>query len=164
MRCRRESKECYFSATRRKRKTEDGREGSLDGLDYNEDYVVRNGRKMVHGSPGGDVRQDSMGAPPSVRSTGQYVDNAPIIPPLTPGGSIGRTQPLRRPQQDDQYRQVDESSMQLENPEANLVMRKEVYGYVLSFHAGFARCLAANCRIGDKVSWIQLIIIAPMMH
>ncbi|KAG9242958.1 hypothetical protein BJ878DRAFT_554005 [Calycina marina] len=129
VRCRRESKECFFSATRRKRKTDDGQEGSLDGFDYNEDYVMRNGRKMgVHGSPGADMRQESMGAPPSARSAGQYVDNAPIIPPLTPGGSIGRAQPLRRPQQNDQYYQPDESSMQLENPEASQVMRKEVYG------------------------------------
>ena len=147
MRCRRESKECYFSATRRKRKTEDGGEGSLDGFDYNEDYVVRNGRKMVHGSPGGDMRQESMGAPPSVRSAGQYVDNTPIIPPLTPGGSIGRTQPLRRPQQDDQHRQADESSMQLENPEANLVMRKEVYGYVLESMLSLKHVLRATAEL-----------------
>src|SRR5271156_3365639 len=38
VRCRRESKECFFSATRRKRKTEDGKEESLDGFDFGDDY------------------------------------------------------------------------------------------------------------------------------
>lgn len=55
-------------------------------------------------------------------------------PPLTPGGSIGRPQPLRRPahasredsQRDDRH--TDESNTQLENLEAQEVMRREVYG------------------------------------
>ena len=45
MRCRRESKECYFSATRRKRKAEDG-EGLVDGCDgLDDDYANRNSRR-----------------------------------------------------------------------------------------------------------------------
>jgi hypothetical protein len=53
-------------------------------------------------------------------------------PPLTPGGSIGRTQPLRRPQQSadgSRYdRNSEEENTQLENLEAQEVMRKEMYG------------------------------------
>lgn len=134
VRCRRESKECYFSATRRKRKTEDGKEESLDGYDFGDEYVVRNGRKMVHASPPASIRQGSMGAPTSARSDARYTD-APVIPgpPLTPGGSIGRTQPLRRPGQDPEQNQrygghADEANTQLENLEAQEVMRREVYG------------------------------------
>src|ERR1700709_1542757 len=55
VRCRRESKECYFSATRSKEKTDDGAEGSLDGYDFGDDYIARNGRKMVHASPPGSL-------------------------------------------------------------------------------------------------------------
>lgn len=136
VRCRRESKECFFSATRRKRKHEDGGTDSLDGYEYQDEYIVRNGRKMVQGSPPAPMRQSSMGAPTSARSAVPYGDNAPILngPPLTPGGSIGRTQPLRRPNEpsrDNSHRDErhsDESNTQLENLEAQEVMRREVYG------------------------------------
>ena len=43
VRCRRESKECFFSATRRKRKTDDPADDELE----HDDYIVRNGRKQV---------------------------------------------------------------------------------------------------------------------
>ncbi|KAH8672519.1 hypothetical protein BGZ60DRAFT_469039 [Tricladium varicosporioides] len=133
VRCRRESKECYFSATRRKRKNDDGRDDSLDGYEYSDDYTIRNGRKMVHGSPPASVRQSSMGAPPS-RAPQPWPDNVPPVPgpPLTPGGSIGRPQPLRRPTQgrhdESHANKSDESNTQLENLEAQEVMRREVYG------------------------------------
>jgi hypothetical protein len=136
VRCRRESKECFFSATRRKRKHDDGREDSLDGYEYGDEYIIRNGRKMVHASPPASVRQTSMGAPTSARSAAPYADTVPVIPgpPLTPGGSIGRPQPLRRPTQNSREnsqrdeRNLDESDAQLENLEAQQVMRREVYG------------------------------------
>ncbi|KAH8588143.1 hypothetical protein B0O99DRAFT_656091 [Bisporella sp. PMI_857] len=125
VRCRRESKDCYFSATRRKRKTDDEGEEGIDGQGINDDYVVRNGRKMAHGSP--TARHDSLSnvtRPSNIGGLGR--DDGPIASPLTPGGSIGRREPLRRPGRDEmRYRTVDEH---LENPEANLVMRKEVYG------------------------------------
>ena len=135
VRCRRESKECFFSATRRKRKHDDGGPDSLDGYEY-DDYTVRNGRKMAHTSPPASVRQSSMGAPTSARSAMQYGDNAQVAgPPLTPGGSIGRAQPLRRPNQSSRDhshrmdgRHSEESNTQLENLEAQEVMRREVYG------------------------------------
>ncbi|EKD20435.1 c6 zinc finger domain containing protein [Drepanopeziza brunnea f. sp. 'multigermtubi' MB_m1] len=135
VRCRRESKECYFSATRRKRKNEEGGPDSLDGYEQ-DDYLVRNGRKMPQSSPHASIRQSSIGASESARSANQYVDNAPAAPgpPLTPGGSIGRTQPLRRPTEQRKgdfpkdERQSDGSNTQLENLEAQEVMRREVYG------------------------------------
>lgn len=126
VRCRRESKECFFSATRRKRKNDDGREESLDGYEFGDEYIVRNGRKMVHGSP----PVGAMAAPPRAQT---YADMPAGGPPLTPGGSIGRTQPLRRPTQNpdgsQRYdRTSEEMDTHLENLEAQEVMRKEVYG------------------------------------
>ncbi|KJZ76253.1 hypothetical protein HIM_04335 [Hirsutella minnesotensis 3608] len=113
VRCRRESKECFFSATRRKRKTDDG-----EGSDVDE-YIIRNGRKRLHAS----------GSPPP-RDRRVYSDV-----PLTPGGSQGRSQPLRRP--DGSYRlggrtsEFDgegDANQTLENLEAQTVMRRGMYG------------------------------------
>ncbi|KAH8668596.1 hypothetical protein BX600DRAFT_460333 [Xylariales sp. PMI_506] len=111
VRCRRESKECYFSATRRKRKQEDEPE---------EDYVIRNGRKRhyVGASPP---------PPPIDRQSYNSV-------PLTPGGSTGRREPLRRPENNrhdsmGSFSDIgEESNAQLENLEAQSVMRSAVYG------------------------------------
>lgn len=117
VRCRRESKECYFSATRRKRKNEEEVEEPED------DYTVRNSRKRPH----------SEDTPP-------FIDRKSYSSvPLTPGGSTGRTQPLRRPNSEHEdggksstgpsYGDAGEdSNAQLENLEAQSVMRKEVYG------------------------------------
>ncbi|KAI9894371.1 MAG: hypothetical protein M1814_003127 [Vezdaea aestivalis] len=98
VRCRRESKECYFSATRRKRKPNDDT-GSGEG-EYEDEFEIRNGRKRIRS------RSDS---PPEQRTyeRQEIKTNVPIFSslssalpkaPLTPGGSIGRPQPLRRPQ------------------------------------------------------------------
>ncbi|KAL2188497.1 hypothetical protein L209DRAFT_751463 [Thermothelomyces heterothallicus CBS 203.75] len=117
VRCRRESKECFFSATRRKRKVDDG---SLDDLER-DDYIIRNGRKQLRA-----------GASPPPLDRRLYSDV-----PLTPGGSHGRSQPLRRP--GDTSKSVrsnstagefgnGEPNTPLENLEARNVMRREVYG------------------------------------
>jgi hypothetical protein len=120
MRCRRESKECFFSATRRKRKNED------DVDDIQDEYIIRNGRKR------------------------HYLDDTPPVPaeedrkpfnpvPLTPGGSAGRNHPLRSTDPlhdhvtDDVRRSsytesIEDSNAQMENLEAQNVMRKGVYG------------------------------------
>ncbi|KAF3770454.1 hypothetical protein M406DRAFT_245505, partial [Cryphonectria parasitica EP155] len=133
VRCRRESKECYFSATRRKRKTEDGdNDGDVGDLREDE-YILRNGRKRPH----------TESSPPPALDRRYYSDV-----PLTPGGSVGRTQPLRRPgavrehSRSDSRSSIsasrgrggttefggDEPNTPLENYEARTVMRKEVYG------------------------------------
>ena len=118
VRCRRESKECYFSATRRKRKVDDE---SFDDQEQ-DDYILRNGRKQLRGAS----------PPPVVIDRRLYSDV-----PLTPGGSHGRSQPLRRP--GDTSKSVHSTSTTgefgngepntpLENLEARTVMRREVYG------------------------------------
>ncbi|KAH7371223.1 hypothetical protein BKA66DRAFT_572960 [Pyrenochaeta sp. MPI-SDFR-AT-0127] len=83
VRCRRESKECFFSATRRKRKA-DGEED----LEEADDYEVRNGRKRQ--------RSDDVRVPEPINITTAN-STAYISQPLTPGGSVGRYEPLRRP-------------------------------------------------------------------
>ena len=120
VRCRRESKECFFSATRRKRKTEDG-----EGSDVDE-YTVRNGRKRFQPDD----------APPAIRIEHRsYTAETP----LTPGGSHGRSQPLRRPDgsirsnserepRDEEMQEEGDGNAQLENLEAQSVMRRGMYG------------------------------------
>lgn len=122
VRCRRESKECFFSATRRKRKTDDGEGSDAD------DYTVRNGRKRPF--PNEDT-------PPQIERQRLYSDT-----PLTPGGSQGRSQPLRRPdsngeergmtgkrpRRDGEYGHDGDDNAQMENPDAQTVMRQGVYG------------------------------------
>ncbi|KAK3692050.1 hypothetical protein B0T22DRAFT_475020 [Podospora appendiculata] len=122
VRCRRECKDCYFSATRRKRKLDDGTAESVDEPDQ-DDYTLRNGRKQM--------RADSPPVPVIDRRLYSEV-------PLTPGGSRGRPQPLRRPGDAPQSVTAKdgvggefgagEPNMPLENFEAKTVMRREVYG------------------------------------
>lgn len=110
VRCRRESKECFFSATRRKRKTED------DGSDL-EEYIIRNGRRKVN--PGGT---DSPRHPSERRFE---------APPVTPIAGW-RSQPLRRPDGSARKRHNEfgegDATQTLENLEAQTVMRHQMYG------------------------------------
>ncbi|KAM7189145.1 hypothetical protein V8F20_010256 [Naviculisporaceae sp. PSN 640] len=121
VRCRRESKNCYFSATRRKRKADDGSLESIEDLE-NDDYVLRNGRKQIR---------------TSLSPTRSSIDRRLYSEvPLTPGGSRGRAQPLRRPGDPPENSSsarngefgVGEPNTPLENFEAKTVMRREVYG------------------------------------
>lgn len=80
MRCRREAKECFFSATRRKKRTDTGRDGASDDGEA-DGYELKTGRKRMRASTLDGEEDDP------------YEDV-----PRTPGGSIGRTQPLRRPE------------------------------------------------------------------
>ena len=129
VRCRRECKECFFSATRRKRKNEDDdiddADSRGDNINNKDDYIVRNGRKQMRTS-------DS----PSVTT---YDRRLYSEVPLTPGGSHGRPQPLQRPMDshkgDSNPRSSasgefgpEEPNTPLENFEARSVMRREVYG------------------------------------
>ncbi|CAK7272087.1 zinc finger transcriptional activator [Sporothrix epigloea] len=119
VRCRRESKECYFSATRRKRKTEE------DADVVSDDYLARNGRRRLHVNDSSAVNGADRAA--------------------TPQGSAWttvRSHPLRRPQLDESSSRngssaarkltgisaADELNTPLENLEARTVMRREVYG------------------------------------
>ena len=82
MRCRRESKECYFSATRRKKKGT-GDNDDLSDAGSEPIYEIKSGRKRL---------RTSSGHPQEIYEVEEGDDV-----PRTPGGSIGRTQPLRRP-------------------------------------------------------------------
>lgn len=80
-------------------------------------------------------RQASLDPISSSRRTMSLNGDDDIPPaPLTPGGSIGRREPLRRPGQSTEEspsrneRGSEESNTQLENLEAQEVMRREVYG------------------------------------
>ena len=129
VRCRRESKECYFSATRRKRKVDDDMTDIFDDPDQ-DDYILRNGRKQLR------TGESPVVAAPLDRRL--YSDV-----PLTPGGSRGRAQPLRRPGDGGPRSTTStggarsttggefgagEANTPLENFEARTVMRREVYG------------------------------------
>lgn len=131
VRCRRESKECYFSATRRKRKTDDVADPDA------EDYVIRNGRKRLFtGEP----------SPPAVVVERRgYAGGEATAPAVAPGSGV-RREPLRRPeparssvastartnsigrQSDFAPNVPEDSNAQVENIEAQTVMRRGVYG------------------------------------
>ncbi|EJP67170.1 hypothetical protein MY5147_006473 [Beauveria neobassiana] len=111
VRCRRESKECFFSATRRKRKTED------DGSDL-EDYIIRNGRRKLQATSTSPARIERI----------TYADS-----PAAQGSTNWRSQPLRRPDGGRRDKRTgdyseDEGNQTLENLEAQSVMRQTVYG------------------------------------
>ena len=137
VRCRRECKECYFSATRRKRKNEDDPSEELEERDQ-DDYVIRNGRKQLR-----------TGESPSIAN----IDRRHFSEvPLTPSISHVRSHPLRRPIDGKSAAGsrasgggrgaegggggdggggefgAGEPNTPLENFEARTVMRREVYG------------------------------------
>lgn len=63
VRCRRESKECYFSATRRKRKSQNGDYDAEGNDDINDDYAIRNSRrKTSYASASSNTPQSSLQA------------------------------------------------------------------------------------------------------
>lgn len=85
VRCKRESKDCYFSNTRRKKKG-DVADGSGDGEESVVGFEIKGGRKRLR-------------ATPSHNNEAVYEDDDDYDDlPRTPGGSIARMQPLRRPQ------------------------------------------------------------------
>ncbi|CAI6310800.1 unnamed protein product [Periconia digitata] len=120
VRCRRESKECYFSATRRKRKGQDG----ADDYDEQDDYELRNGRKR-HKSSDASSQPASLHHPattnPSDSSNAAYISQ-----PLTPGGSVGRYEPLRRPTTATQP-QNDEEDRKMADTATAVMQTGEIY-------------------------------------
>jgi hypothetical protein len=134
VRCRRESKECFFSATRRKRKTQDGvEEVDDDGAD--DDYEIRNARKRMRSGP-----------PEPVVTNRVPEQQAYVSQPLTPGGSVGRYEPLRRPTLHSQSSNNDEEEDQtVNNQTAAILQTKEVY----SGHDALNLLFEAAGRNGD---------------
>ncbi|TKA69824.1 hypothetical protein B0A55_07503 [Friedmanniomyces simplex] len=105
----RESKECYFSSTRRKRK---GNGAPDSGANSDEEAVpeVKAGRKRLRTSL--SLERD---------------EEADEEEPRTPGGSLGRRQPLRRPQpsQPVKYTEQDEKAS---DQTAAMLQASEVHG------------------------------------
>lgn len=170
VRCRRESKECYFSATRRKRKHDDDTTESLLDDAGNDDYIIRNGRKRIAGDD----------SPPPRLDRRLYSEV-----PLTPGGTRGRSQPLRRPGERDGYHSSVgsieahrrstsefgnvEPNQPLENFEAKQVMRTEVYGphdaldllYKAATDKSVTETMAAPPMIPDDILIPETIVAVP---
>jgi hypothetical protein len=113
VRCRRESKECFFSATRRKRKGQDG-----DDFDETiDEYELRNSRKRSRTAPDPIV-------------VGRAESAAYVSQPLTPGGSVGRYEPLRRPATHvggSLSPRNDEDEQAVSNDTTRILQTKEVY-------------------------------------
>lgn len=86
-RCRRETKDCYFSPTRRKRKVSDN---VGEDSPEEEEVEIRNGRKRQR------VSLSEADAFPRNSGIGYLGSD---VPPITPGGSLGRSRPLPRPSQ-----------------------------------------------------------------
>ena len=109
VRCRRESKDCVFSSTRRKRKAE-------DSIDHSEEpdnsQKGRNHRKHTGTSP-----------PPG---------GWPVDGPMTPGGSRGRSRPLQRPDGKGRVENPggfhEGDNLPMQNPEAQAALRRGVFG------------------------------------
>jgi hypothetical protein len=117
VRCRRESKECVFARTRRKPKVDaDGRALLDDG------FVARNSRKRDYtshsGSPEFETRGPYSASSGTARNSIDFqkhygVRSTPLKPPA-PGYA--------------NKRKSEDANVLVENPEAQQVMRKEVYG------------------------------------
>ena len=103
-RCRRESKHCYFSKTRRKKKADGTEKHSDDGEDA---YEIKGARKRVKLSPESEVYDDDL--------------------PRTPGGSIGSLQPLRRPTglRPEQFNEEDQKASEAT---VRLLQDSEIHG------------------------------------
>jgi len=114
VRCRRESKECFFSATRRKRKA-DGAEDEVE--EVVDDYQIRNGRKRQR--PDEEVPPAPLPLP---TGDGSYVSQ-----PLTPGGSVGRLEPLRRPNTAPRSQSNDEDDYKLNESTAATLQNGEIF-------------------------------------
>ncbi|KAK5137277.1 hypothetical protein LTR08_000247 [Meristemomyces frigidus] len=88
VRCKRELKECYFSATRRKKKNGGSEANGVAAEEHEEThYQIKSGKKRLRGlstAPEGENVYDD--------------DIDDDDEPRTPGGSVARLQPLRRPQ------------------------------------------------------------------
>ncbi|KAF2873515.1 hypothetical protein BDV95DRAFT_627423 [Massariosphaeria phaeospora] len=133
VRCRRESKECFFSATRRKRKQDSGDDDDFEAAPVAvDDYEVRNGRKRA--------KPDPFEVSPITPVTA----NAYVSQPLTPGGSVGRLEPLRRPVTATNAHAEDDDP-QVNNATAAILQQSEVY----SGHDALNLLFEAAGRNGD---------------
>lgn len=133
VRCRRESKNCYFSKTRRKKKKTDGTEVGSDEGDAT--YEIKDGRKRVK---------------VSVDDTEKELYETDDVP-RTPGGSIGMPQPLRRPTGPKPPQYGEEDHKASEETVARL-QATEVHGGHDALKLLFEAASSAHDRKGSKES------------
>ena len=140
VRCRRESKECFFSATRRKRKTDSGE------LDEDDDYELRNGRKRARTAEAHQqLHQQHHQQPPAPLQLNDANGSAYVSQPLTPGGSVGRYEPLRRPTTASNPHTHDEEDQKLNDKSTAVLQTGEIY----SGHDALNLLFEAAGRNGD---------------
>ena len=89
VRCRRESKECYFSATRRKRKAEDGGCSAEGGDDLDDEYANRNSRRNTSQNQALSLSRDTS----SYQHQRSLVSGSQSATPPTAGYSIKSREP-----------------------------------------------------------------------
>jgi len=134
VRCRRESKECFFSATRRKRKADSADADEID------DYEIRNGRRRLKADS-----DDLPSRPPPLQLNGANNSTAYVSQPLTPGGSLGRYEPLRRPTTASQPHTNDDEDQKLNDTATAVLQTGEIY----SGHDALNLLFEAAGRNGD---------------
>ncbi|KAF2453679.1 hypothetical protein BDY21DRAFT_258620, partial [Lineolata rhizophorae] len=146
LRCRRESKECFFSKTRRKSKHHDGADDDSVGTadrDQPSEYEIRNARKRVRTDEG--TRSPTAVAAPAALAVAY---GGPVSPrPLTPGGSVGQSRPLRRPGGPGSAQQPpnEEEDVKASDKAAALLQASEIY----SGHDALHLLMEAAGRNGD---------------
>lgn len=131
VRCRRESKDCYFSVTRRKQRLDEN-----DIPIYDPEFVDRNARKRQYTSESGseppEVRPESSTGPRPLNPAYRHTPIKPPNVPTSPTASASNFTPLSR--QDHSHaeasagRSQSDANIRYENPEAQSTMRKEIYG------------------------------------
>ena len=131
VRCRRESKECYFSKTRRKKKAD----GEAASDEHTETYEIKDGRKRVKVSTD-EVENEPYGT-----------DDVP----RTPGGSIGQSQPLRRPTGQKPFQYGEEDQKASEETVARL-QATEVHGGHDALKLLYEAASSTQNRKGSKES------------
>lgn len=116
-RCRREAKGCFFSATRRRKKGAGDDDAGTDSIDGTNEapYVARSGRKRLRASASAAPDQDG------------YEDEDYDEVPRTPGGSIGTTRPLRKPEVPKQP-QYGEDDIKASEQTTAILQGAEVHG------------------------------------
>lgn len=129
VRCRRESKDCYFSITRRKQRLDEN-----DEPIYDPEFVDRNARKRQFTSESGSP-EPRPGSSVGSRQLNPAYRYTPIQPPnasASPGDSVPQYNQTPRPQQQDGGSSsaigFADANIRYENPEARSAMRKEIYG------------------------------------
>ncbi|KAI9694199.1 MAG: hypothetical protein M1822_003470 [Bathelium mastoideum] len=135
-RCRRESKDCFFSATRRKKKPSDAEPGQENG--QQSDYEIRNGRKRVRTDDGDTQSPAAIPFEQEAEAAyGQQYSRTPLTrAPPSGFGTIMQPPSSQGPEEDEQ---------QVSNQTAAILQKSELYGP----HDALTLLFEAAGRTGD---------------